>query len=104
MSTAKVFLSHTSLMASYPKRRRFVQAAKDAAHRAGLSASDMEFFPASDHPPADFCQAAVRACGIYVGIFGHDYGSRVRERPSLSYTELEFLTALEEKQKRGMRV
>src|SRR5438067_2061750 len=104
MNARTIFLSHTSLMARVPEGRSFVQAAKDAALRAGLSASDMQFFPADDRPPADVCQDAVRRCGIYVGLFGHDYGSRVRERPDVSYTELEFLTALEEKQKRGLRL
>src|SRR5947209_16930875 len=104
MSARTIFLSHTSLMARVPKGPSFVQAAKEAALRAGLSASDMQFFPAADRPPADVCQDAVRRCDIYVGLLGHDYGSRVRERPDVSYTELEFLTALEEKQKRGMRV
>src|SRR5437660_8398896 len=103
MSARTIFLSHTSLMARVPEGRSFVQAAKDAALRAGLSASDMQFFPAADRPPADVCQDAVRACDIYVGVFGHDYGSRVRERPDVSYTELEFLTALDEKQ-RGLRL
>src|SRR6266498_1851714 len=77
MSARTIFLSHTSLMARVPEGRSFVQAAKDAA---------------------------LRACGIYVGVFGHEYGSRVRERPEVSYTELEFLTALEERQKRGLRL
>jgi hypothetical protein len=104
MSARTIFLSHTSLMAHVPEGRSFVQAAKDAALRAGLSASDMQFFSADDRPPAAVCQDAVRACGIYVGLFGHDYGSRVRERPEVSYTELEFLTALEERQNRGLRL
>src|SRR5262249_15324766 len=104
MSARTVFLSHTSLMARAPERRSFVQAAKDAALRAGLSAGDMQFFPAADRPPAAVCQDAVRACGLYVGVFGHDYGSPVRERPDISSTELEFLTALDEREKRGLRV
>src|SRR5215831_16144333 len=102
--SARVFLSHTSLMARVPEGRSFVQAAKDAALRAGLSAGDMQFFPADDRPPAAVCQDAVRACDIYIGLFGHDSGSRVRERPDVSYTELEFLTAIEERQKRGLRL
>src|SRR5581483_389747 len=104
MTAPIVFLSHTSIMARYPEGRNFVQAAKDAALRAGLSAGDMQFFPAADRPPASICQDAVRACHIYIGIFGHDYGSRVRERPDISYTELEFLTALEEMRQGNMRV
>jgi Domain of unknown function (DUF4062) len=104
MNAPIVFFSHTSVLARFPERRNFVQAAKDAALRAGLSAGDMQFFPAGDRPPALICEDAVRACQIYIGIFGHDYGSRVRERPDISYTELEFLTAMEEKQRGNMRV
>src|SRR5438552_2625723 len=104
MTAPIVFLSHTSVMARHPEGRSFVQAAKDAALRAGLSASDMQFFPAADRPPAHVCQDAVRACQIYVGVFGHDYGSRVRERPDVSYTELEFLTAIEESRQGKVRV
>jgi formylglycine-generating enzyme required for sulfatase activity len=104
MSARKVFLSHTSLMARLPAGRSFVEAARDGVLRAGLSVSDMQFFPADDRPPAAVCEEAVRGCGVYIGVFGHDYGSRVRERPEVSYTELEFLTALEEKNKGGMRV
>src|SRR5262245_33748279 len=70
MSARRVFLSHTSLMARVPEGRNFVQAAKDAALRAGLSASDMQFFAADDRPPAAICQDAVRACDIYIGLFG----------------------------------
>jgi len=99
-----VFLSHTSAMARNPPVRTFVQAAKDAALRAGLSVGDMQFFPAADRLAANVCQDAVRACQVYIGIFGHDYGSRVRERPDISYTELEFLTALEERRRGNMRV
>src|SRR6478735_2755123 len=104
MSAQKVFLSHTSKMARHPAGRSFVQAAMDAAVAAGVLPSDMRYFTADDRSPAQLCEDAVRACGVYVGLFGLDYGSPVRDRPDVSYTELEFLTALEEQQGRGMRV
>jgi hypothetical protein len=104
MSAPKVFLSHTSQMARLPEGRSFVQAALDALAEADLHLRDMRFFTADDRTPAEVCIDAVRRCDVYVGIFGLDYGSPVRDRPDLSYTELEFLTALERKQTHKMRV
>jgi hypothetical protein len=104
MSALKVFLSHTSKLARLPAGRSFVQAALDAAVAAGVLPGDMRYFTADDRSPAQRCEDAVRACDVYVGLFGLDYGSPVRNRPEVSYTELEFLTALEEKQRHGMRV
>jgi WD40 repeat protein len=104
MTAPKVFLSHTSQMARLPQGRSFVQAALDALAEADLLPRDMRFFAADDRTPARVCVDAVRICDVYVGIFGLDYGSPVRDRPDVSYTELEFETALERKETHGMRV
>jgi tetratricopeptide (TPR) repeat protein len=54
---------------------------------------NMKDFPAADKPPADLCVERVRGCKVYVGLLGTRYGSPVRDRKQVSYTELEFETA-----------
>jgi hypothetical protein len=104
MSASMIFLSHTSALARQPAGRSFVNAALDAIAEACCVPRDMRYFTADDRTPAQICIEAVRQCSVYVGLFGLEYGSPVRDRPEISYTELEFLTALEEKQRRGLRV
>jgi hypothetical protein len=53
----------------------------------------MTDFPAADRAPADLCEDRVRSCDVYLGILGTRYGSPVRDKPDVSYTELEFDTA-----------
>ncbi|MDH5740681.1 MAG: DUF4062 domain-containing protein, partial [Nitrospira sp.] len=93
--TRRVFLSHTSDFSTYPDKKSFVDAAVAAVIRAGCVLCDMEYFTARDQQPAQYCIDRVRDCDVYVGIIGLRYGSPVRDRPAVSYTELEFEAASE---------
>ena len=64
-----------------------------AISAAGHVIVDMADFPATDQPAAQLCAERVRGCDVYVGVLGTRYGSPVRDRPEVSYTELEFDTA-----------
>jgi hypothetical protein len=85
----RVFISHTSELGE------FVEAAKSAIIAAGDVPVEMTSFAARDQNPAQVSREAVQSAHVYLLIAGFRYGSPVRDRPELSYTELEFEAAAE---------
>jgi tetratricopeptide (TPR) repeat protein len=86
----RVFISHTSELSEFPAGGSYVTAVKDAVSAAGHVVVDMSGFPAADQPAAQLCAERVQGCDVYIGVLGTRYGSPVRDRPDVSYTELEF--------------
>ena len=69
--------------------------AERAVSACGHVIVDMKDFPAADIPPAELCAQRVRGCDVYVGLLGTRYGSPVRDKRDVSYTEFELDTATE---------
>jgi Domain of unknown function (DUF4062) len=89
----RVLLSHTSDLGEPDEKGSFVAAAAAAVLRARHAVTDMAYFAARDTSPAAYCEDMVAQSDVYVGIIGVRYGSPVRDRPDVSYTELEFEAA-----------
>ena len=90
-----MFVSHTSELREFPSGGSYVGAVERAVTACGHVIVNMADFPAADLPPAQLCADRVRSCQVYVGVLGTRYGSPVRDRPEVSYTELEFEAATE---------
>jgi hypothetical protein len=89
----RVCLSRTSDLRAYPSDVSYAAAAERAVSLAGHAVLDMDYLPACPVDPAEHCVRMVEGADVYAGIIGTSYGSIVRVRPELSYTELEFETA-----------
>jgi uncharacterized protein DUF4062 len=91
----RVFVSHTSELRDFPRGASYVAAVERAISAAGHVIVDMADFAAAGQAPAEVVAEKVRECDVYVGVLGTRYGSLARDRPEVSYTELEFNIATE---------
>jgi hypothetical protein len=92
----RVFVSHTAELRDFPSgKSSYVAEVERAISAEGHVIVDMADFPAADRPAAQVCVERVQSCDVYVGVLGTRYGSPVRDRPGVSYMELEFDTATE---------
>ncbi len=67
----RVFISHTSELRDFPRRRRsYVAEVERAISAAGHVIVDMADFSAADQPAAQVCVERVRGCEVYVGVLG----------------------------------
>lgn len=55
-----------------------------------MQADRHEVLPAWDQTPDKYCAEQIKQADFYVGIIGFCYGSPVRGKPEVSYTEHEF--------------
>jgi hypothetical protein len=55
---------------------------------------DMAGFPVADLSAVHVCADRVHGCEANVGVLGTQYGSPVRDRPDVLYTEFEFEAGL----------
>src|SRR5262249_1783225 len=92
----RVFWVPPSELREFPGGGSWVAAVERAISACGHVMVDMADFAAADRVPAELCAERVRECDVYVGVLGTRYGSPVRDRPEVSYTELEFDTASQE--------
>jgi len=91
----QVFVSHTSELAQFPAGKSYIATVKDSVTACRHIPVEMGGFPARDQPSGDLCVEKVRSCDVLVGVLGLRYGSPVRGREDVSYTELEFEAAAE---------
>ena len=89
----RVFFSHTSDLGKHTEPASFVAAAVAAVLRARHAVTDMAYFAARNTSPVAVCEDMVAQSDAYVAIIGLRYGSPVRDRSDVSYTELEFEAA-----------
>ena len=91
----RVFVSHTSELRDFPRGMSYVAAVERAISAAGYVVVNMADFPTADQPAAQVCTERVRGCDVYVAVLGTRYGIPVRDKPDMSYAELEFNAATE---------